>query len=122
MSKLIASEAQEQEALFARAAYHPILREYLYANCNDGMRTPTQGAKFKRRGLKPGVPDITLAYPSYKGYHGLYLELKRKGGKKRVTAQQMEWIIKLRNVGYYANIAEGCDDAWMQLMNYLQPA
>jgi hypothetical protein len=47
------TEAKEQEALIQRAKLHPITKELLYAIPNDGIRTPIQGARFKRRGLRP---------------------------------------------------------------------
>lgn len=112
------TETQEQEALIKRAQYHPITREYLYAIPNDGIRTPQQGARFKRRGLKPGVPDLCLPYPS-KCYHALYIELKRKDRKARATHNQLQWIAKLNQAGNYAAIAYGWEDAWRQIESYL---
>jgi hypothetical protein len=113
------TEAQEQEALIKRAQYHPITREYLYAIPNDGIRTPQQGARFKRRGLRPGVSDVFLSYP-YNGYHGLYIELKRRDKNAKPTKEQAEWIEKVSKVGYAAHVARGWEEAWQQIEEYLK--
>jgi hypothetical protein len=110
------SETQEQEALIQRAQYHPVTRELLYAIPNDGIRTPQQGARFKRRGLRPGMPDICLPYPA-NGFHALYIELKTKIGKP--THEQLNCIAKLQAAGNCATIAYGWEDAWQQIENYL---
>lgn len=112
------TETQEQEALIQRAQYHPITRELLYAIPNDGIRTPQQGAKFKRRGLRPGMPDICLPYPS-NGFHALYIELKTKTGKP--TPEQLKCIDNLRKAGNAAYIARGWEEAWEIIINYLTP-
>ena len=110
------TEAQEQEALIQRAQYHPITREYLYAIPNDGIRTPQQGARFKRRGLRPGMPDVCLPYPS-NGFHALYIELKTKTG--RPTQSQLKMLDSLRKAGNAAYIARGWEEAWQQIEDYL---
>jgi hypothetical protein len=113
------TEAKEQEALFQIASYHPIAKDYLWANCNDGKRSPMEGSRFKRRGLKPGVPDVSLPYPA-SGFHGLFIELKRRDKKNKPTADQLIWIHKLRKAGNYANVAYGWEDAWNQIKAYLE--
>lgn len=112
------TEAKEQEALIERAQYHPVTRDLLYAIPNDGVRTPLQGAKFKRRGLRPGMPDICLPYPS-NGFHALYIELKTKIG--RPTKEQLECIAKLTKAGNCAVIAFGWEHAWKIITDYLAP-
>src|SRR6185503_16483297 len=110
------TEAKEQEALIERAQYHPVTRDLLYAIPNDGIRTPLQGAKFKRRGLRPGMPDICLPYPS-NGFHALYIELKTKIGKP--TKEQLDCIAKLTKAGNCAVIAYGWEHAWAIITDYL---
>jgi hypothetical protein len=112
------SETQEQEALIARAAYHPIAK-LMYAIPNDGKRSVGEGARFKRRGLKAGVPDICLPVPSPTGYHALYIELKRADGKGRLTVDQAAWIAHLNEVGNYACVAHGWVAAWDVVECYL---
>lgn len=110
------SETKEQEALIQRAQYHPITKDLLYAIPNDGIRTLVQGAKFKRRGLRPGMPDICLPYPS-NGFHALYIELKTKTGKP--TKAQLDCIAKLNGAGNLAVIAQGWEHAWEIITDYL---
>lgn len=117
-TKISLSEAKEQEALIERAQYHPVTRALLYAIPNEGKRSPILGANFKRRGLRKGVPDICLPYPS-KGYHALYIELKRGDLKSKVSDEQYEWIAKLKKAGNYAALAWGWEDAWRQIESYL---
>src|SRR5690606_17520809 len=55
---------------------------------NGGHRDIREAAKFKRLGTSAGFPDLELPY-ARKGYHGLYIELKRvKGGK---LSDRQEW-------------------------------
>lgn len=113
------TEAQEQEALFEMAAYHPVTRDLLYAIPNDGKRTVQQHVKFKKRGLKPGVPDICLPIAAG-NKSALYIELKRYKPKGVVTLEQREWIKKLNKAGNHACIAYGWRDAWNIINNYLE--
>lgn len=114
------SETKEQEALIQRAQYHPIVKDLLYAIPNDGIRTPALGAKFKRRGLRPGMPDVCLPYSS-NGFHALYIELKRADGKNKTTPSQNECITRLRNAGNAVYVAYGWEQAWKIITDYLTP-
>ena len=63
-----------------------------------------------------GVPDLFLPIATPQ-FHGLYLELKVKGGK--VSAKQREWIKALRQQGYAAEVCYGADGAIEVLTQYL---
>ena len=80
-------EDAEQQALFEWAAYqkckYPEL-ECMYHIPNEGKRSPQTGAKLKRMGLSPGVPDICLPV-ARGGYSALYIELKRTKGAGSAT-------------------------------------
>lgn len=116
---LIALEKEEQTALFDRAKYHAILRDYMFANQNQGKRDPKWVRSLIKQGAKVGVPDITLAYPS-QHYHGCYIELKRTDKNKcKVTIEQRAWINRLNNVGYWAQVCFGAQQAWEALIEYL---
>lgn len=80
-----------------------------YAVPNGGWRTMAEAVKFKRSGVKPGVPDLCMPFPSG-AYHGLYIELKRVIGGS-VSKFQKEWIDYLNSVGYYATICKGFEEA-----------
>jgi hypothetical protein len=116
MRVLKATERQEQVTLIARAQYHPILRDYLFAIPNGGSRHPIEARNLKREGVKAGVSDLFLAYPSGM-YNGFFLEMKRKGG--RLSANQKEWLQLVTNAGYAAGVAYSAAEAWKLLTNYL---
>ncbi len=78
------SEFQEQCALFQWAAieakHYPVL-DLLFAIPNGGSRRDAiEGANLKRSGVKAGIPDIFLPAAN-KGRHGLFIELKSRGGE-----------------------------------------
>lgn len=88
-----------------------------YAIPNGGSRNQLEAYKLKRCGVKRGIPDLCMPMPT-KGHHGLYIELKRRGGANG-TKEQKEWINYLRSVGYRAEIAKGFDEAQKIIEEYL---
>lgn len=110
--------------LMAQKKY-PMLR-WLYA-CPNGARVSWKTAKkLKAEGMKAGVPDLCLPYPAYNGieysppdvkYHGLYIEMKTKGG--RVSPEQKEYIKFLLSVGYQVNVCWTADEAIKAIEEYL---
>ena len=113
-------EAQEQEWLMSwaalRAAAHPELR-LLYHIPNGGKRTKTEARRFCAQGVKPGVPDLCLPV-ARRGYHGLYIELKRRKGG-RVSAAQRDWLCYLGEQGYFAVTCSGWQAAAETICRYL---
>ena len=114
------TEAEEQIKLFQWAAYmergkYPQLR-LLYAVPNGGRRDRIEAAHMKLQGVKAGVPDICLAYPSGK-YHALYIELKV--GKNKPSDKQKTWLHNLQEAGYMAAVCYGYDDAVETIERYL---
>jgi hypothetical protein len=107
------------------------LAEYLdlkgYCWChvpNGGNRDAATGAKMKKQGVKPGVPDVLIfdkpdrfssaINPDF-AISGIVIELKRqKGGKVRES--QEKWLQKLNNRGWITNICHGADEAidWLE--------
>lgn len=115
-------EHKEQEALFEWASYAKIngkcLREYMWATENGGSRHILEAVNLKKRGVKAGVPDIFVAIPN-QGWHGLFIELKRKTNYK-VSEKQQEMIKLLLNQGYLAHVCLGWEDAKNKIENYLK--
>lgn len=120
-------EADEQRHLFFWArmmsGQHPEL-ELLNASMNGAWIPGRKGRKFaiitqlQNIGcLRPGFPDINLPIPRA-GYHGLYIELKRKSGGK-VSKDQQWWLDKLRYQGYYSTVARGFEEAKEAIIMYL---
>lgn len=117
----IATEAQEQQALFRwleiKSRKHPELG-LCFAIPNGGRRDRIEARHLKEQGVKPGVPDLFL--PVARGlWHGLFIELKRqKGG--RVSEAQRRWIADLERQGYRAEVACGWQEAAQIIEIYLQ--
>lgn len=84
---------------------------------NGGARSLQEGVKFKRMGVKPGIPDICVPM-ARKGYHGLYGELKRKTGGV-LSDNQAYWLDTLKRQGYYVFVAKGADAFIVEVKNYL---
>lgn len=107
------TEAQEQTKLCNWLTKKGI---WFYAIPNGGKRDPLEAIKFKRCGVKPGVPDICIPHP-LKGFHGAYVEMKRqKGGT--LSAYQSEWLFFLERKGYFVTIAHGFEEAKEKLEDY----
>ena len=90
----------------------------LHAIGNGNARTNAiQGARMKREGVLSGVSDIFLPV-SRNGYHGLYVELKVKGG--RISPSQKWWIAETTEQGYLAKVAFGWIEAKEIIERYLE--
>lgn len=114
-----AIETDEQSALIEWSKLHPICAQYLFAIPNGGYRSKETARRLKKEGVKKGVSDLFLSYPT-KGKHGLYIELKRKNPTcSRITPEQQEWIVKTRMVGYVAEVCYGWEHAVNVIQNYL---
>ena len=114
------TEEQEQAAVFQWAAIMenqiPEL-ELLYHVPNGGLRSKTEAVRFKRVGVKAGVPDLCLPV-ARDGFHGLYIELKRKEGGK-LSEAQTEWMARLIDQHYLAICCHGAEDACAIIYGYL---
>lgn len=112
VKKAVPTEAEEQTALFLWAEYakgkYPEL-ELLYHVPNGGSRNSIEAANLKKQGVKAGVPDIHLPV-ARRGYHALYIELKRQVGGV-ISDNQKRWIFKLNNEGNYAVRCDGWEKA-----------
>jgi hypothetical protein len=112
-SKINATEHEEQKVV---AEYLDMTGVLWYAVPNGSLRNVVVAKKLKAEGVKPGVPDIVIAEPSG-GYHGLYVELKRKKGGC-ISGNQKKWIDKLGSRGYLAVVCRGADEAISVIDNY----
>lgn len=117
----IPTESAEQQALFQWAALqegtHPEL-SLLHHIPNGGSRHKAEARRLKAEGVKAGVPDLCL--PVARGqYHGLYVELKRVK-KSRASEEQVAWLAKLAEQGYYVAICKGWEEAMETILGYLR--
>lgn len=113
-------EGVEQSQLMTWTRYisgrHPEI-ELLYHIPNGGSRNRIEAAHLKQQGVKAGVPDLCL--PVARGeHHGLYIELKV--GKNKPTENQKQWISKLREQGYRAEVCYGWEEASKVILSYLE--
>jgi hypothetical protein len=109
------TEHGHQVALFAWAAiqcgHHPELK-LLFAIPNGGSRGDNkrsamiQGATMKAEGVKPGVSDCMLPVSRH-GMHGLWIEMKKPGGKE--SEEQIKWGAAMVEQGYWYQ----CCDHWL---------
>ena len=127
------NEDAEQEIVFQWASYHKELR-WMHSVPNgaflggDGSRRAMQMARLKAQGLRNGVSDIFLPRPtesseglSDTGYHGLYIEMKRRkvDGPSRVTKDQRDFQEYASEQGYKCVVCYGADEAITAIKEYL---
>jgi hypothetical protein len=116
-----ASEDEEQISLIEWAELmgrtYPDL-EWLHHIPNGGSRNKAEAARFKAKGVKAGVPDLFLPVPRG-GYHGLYIELKRRGEHGTTRDSQKKWIAGLNKLGYVALVCRGWEEAANEIVEYL---
>jgi len=113
-------ESIEQQALFQWAklmqGQYPELSLLHAIGNGNASRNAIQGARMRREGILAGVSDIMLPV-SRKGQHGLYIELKIKGG--RLSDSQKWWQCKTTEQGYLAKVAFGWIEAKGIIEGYL---
>jgi hypothetical protein len=122
-------EGEEQKWLFqwidTQRVSHPELR-WVFAVPNGGKRPKGEAGKMKAQGARRGYPDIGLDLPMAKEigpgiYHGLRIELKRRG-TGTPSQDQKDWEAQLVSVGYCHRYAWGWEQARDQLLAYIAGA
>lgn len=104
-------ESMEQEAVVKFCEYRKIP---IFAIPNEGKRNAKTAYYMKKRGLKPGVPDLCVPV-SKRGFFGLFIEMKH--GDNKPTEHQKNWIQLLNDNGYCARVCVGAKEA-MNLLNW----
>lgn len=83
LKNLIPRETEEQAAVIEwwgwKCKAWNIPAHLLYHIPNEGTGSAARGRIQKKQGLRAGAPDLCLAV-ARGGYHGLYIEMKRKNG------------------------------------------
>lgn len=106
------TEHEEQKAIFQWANMHRKIYpgiHLLHAIPNGGDRDVRVARKLKVEGVKAGLPDLCLPV-ARRGYHGFYCEVKRKGARSRVSANQKYWHEQLMNQGFFVVVSEGLEE------------
>lgn len=113
-------EAQEQALVISWAKMqekkYPALQN-LFHIPNGGHRNKLEAYNLKLQGVKAGVPDLMLAYPS-KEYSGLFIEMK--WGKNTPNKNQVKWLENLYNAGYQVKVCWSSEEAISTIKNYLE--
>lgn len=78
---------------------------------------PLQAFKFKKEGVKSGVPDLCLPV-ARGGYHSLYIEMKSDKGS--LSDNQEAWVTALREQGHMVAVCYSPDEAIKTLETYLK--
>ena len=114
-----ATEHQIQAAFFEWVeiqAQTRLIFGNIFAIPNGAYKSYKQALKFKREGLKAGVPDVFCAIPSGP-WHGLFIEFKKPGGK--LSPQQRTWADRLACTGYIFEVVYSADEAVQVVNRYL---
>lgn len=111
----ITTEDAEQEAVIE---YCDLKRIVCVHIPNESKRSPSYGAKMKRMGLRKGFPDMFIPI-ARKGYHALFVELKRDRTCKP-TKEQLLWIDYLNKQGYRATVCYGAGEAIGEIEEYFK--
>lgn len=114
------SEHQIQTAVIDwwRLAYRAyMLPEFaLFAIPNGGARDPITGSRLKAEGVRKGIPDLMLAAPCG-ATCGLFLEMKV--GSKKLTEEQIAFILHAKSAGYVASAHYSAESAIAAIKEYL---
>lgn len=110
-------EIAEHRALMKWVNLNQHIRDCFIHIPNEGKRTLMQGYVLKQLGMKSGVSDFFLAYPT-KIYHGLWIEMKRLKYSKE-SLEQQQWITLMKKLGYAAAFCYGFEDAKETISTYL---
>ncbi len=123
------TEHSQQVALFAWAAdnvdKYPALA-YMFAIPNGGLRDIRTATNLKAEGVKSGVPDIFLPFPTWRNYelHGCFIEMKiekyRKHKNGGCSEEQIDFIEWTASAGYYCKVCYTWEEARDCLINYLE--
>ena len=112
------TEHTEQVAVIQWYRYqYPKYAKCLWAIPNGGVRHIGTAVKLKAEGGMAGVPDLFLMIPK-DGWHGLFIEMKVKGGK--LSDSQKEFMGLATLMGYQAVVCYGFDEAKDAITEYLK--
>lgn len=122
-SRKLKPEEMLMKNVFVWIDAHRLIADVSHHTFNEGKRTPWEGALMKALGLRAGVPDIYIDYPT-KTYHGLRIEVKERspatGRYGRPTAAQIKRVNRLNELGYCARFCYGFDETIKTITDYLK--
>lgn len=92
--------------------------DYIHHTPNGGDRNLIEAVKFKKMGVKPGYPDLTIDIVT-KDFAGLRIELKR-GSKGELSPEQIDLLALLNEEGYLAVVCTSITDATDTIRKYVK--
>lgn len=96
---------------------YPYWSKFLFHIRNGGsIKSAREGAKFKRMGVRKGIPDLFLSIPA-NGCHGFYIELKKQGGKP--SQEQIDNGNSFQELGYRFEIISDLDTFILAINSYM---
>lgn len=109
------TEHQEQAVFVDWMLAHRILYFAVPGGAYFGKKDAIHGARLKRIGLKPGIPDLVIVTrpPSRPGFV-VAVEMKRSVGG-RLSQNQKDWQAKLEDNEWWVIVGHGADDAIQQM-------
>lgn len=111
------TEQGHQTALFVWAQQSNIQElKWLFHIPNGGKRDKREAGRLKAAGVKPGVFDLFLPV-ARGGYHGLWVEMKRKGGY--ASDDQVQFDHGMTSAGYDTAVCIGWETARDYILAYL---
>lgn len=115
--KIVPTETEEQEELYAWCEAKGI--EIVHIP-NERKCSGAVAASLARQGMRKGFPDNFIV-GARKGFHGLFIELKRaKKNLSRRAPEQKEWVEKLNEAGYKAVFCYGAEEAKRVILEYFE--
>ena len=114
---LVKRQYPEDDLQMAVAQYLDLVSLAWFHVANERRTSVRAGARLKRKGVKPGVPDVLIFEPKGK-YHGLALELKIKGNY--MTLEQKHWFTRLEMKGWFCKCCYNFDEVQETVTNYLE--
>lgn len=113
-------ESSHQVALFMWAALeqrkYPELSMMFSVKNEEKSGSKIVGGAFKASGVKKGVSDVVLPV-ARKGCHGLFIEMKKPGGK--ASKEQLEFGANVQAEGYGFCVCDSWEKARDVLISYL---
>lgn len=98
-------------------ARHPIL-SWMFHCPNGGGRSKAESGILKAMGVKPGVPDFVLPFPSAGGYSGLAIELKSETG--HLSDEQRVWLLNAYKQGWCISVVRTLEQHMAVIKEFLE--
>jgi hypothetical protein len=105
-----------EDGLQRAVAQYLDMQGWLWCHVANERKTSTrQGAALKRKGVKPGVPDVLIFEHWQDGPDGPWdanfgVAIELKSAKGRVTPEQRKWLADLFERGWRTSVCRTLDE------------